>query len=433
MANKLVHQEEAKKFLSEAGKEFAVIQNPNTVFPKNEVIPLADRIENTVDSIKAVVMDMDGTTTTTEDLCLHSLEFMVRKMSGKLNNEQWHGLDNEDYPNVIGNSTTKHVEYLVRKYESTFNQNDIAKSFIYAAIWTIQNGKDEKRKSEVVENCNHLDLGELIETPYSIDINDDESVKRLTNKYNQNFNDLNFSDLVRIGIDIYYQKYHEILADISNEKSNRNGESLIKPMPGVSVFLPLIKGFLGEAAEKLTDLLVESLDEIANSGTLRKNLKALGEHFAKKPVKLAIVTSSIYYEANIVLQEVFKVLREEIKSFRIDENLKTDLLEKFSNYENIYDAVITASDAHEMRLKPHRDLYSIALEKLGVSNKDFDKVLGMEDSESGTIAIRAAGVGLCVALPFAQTSQHNLDAAAFICKQGLPEVIAQHNCFLNLE
>ena len=92
--------------------------------------------------------------------------------------------------------------------------------------------------------------------------------------------------------------------------------------------------------------------------------------------------------------------------------------------------MITASDSNEIRLKPHRDLYSIALHKLGVPKNKFKHVIGFEDSESGSIAIRAAGIGLSVAVPFAQTSGHNMNTAAYICKNGLPEVILKHNLFL---
>lgn len=76
---------------------------------------------------------------------------------------------------------------------------------------------------------------------------------------------------------------------------------------------------------------------------------------------------------------------------------KLKLLKAF-NYLGFYDAFITATDSNEIRLKPHRDLYSIALNQMGIASKDFNKVLGLEDSESGTFAIRAAGVGLCCAV-----------------------------------
>ena len=106
------------------------------------------------------------------------------------------------------------------------------------------------------------------------------------------------------------------------------------------------------------------------------------------------------------------------------------ILNKFESYQIFYDGFVTASDSNEIRLKPHRDLYSIALQKLAISKKDFDKVIGFEDSESGTIAIRAAGIGHCVAVPFTKTEGHNLEAASYISKGGLPEVILKKNLFI---
>jgi beta-phosphoglucomutase-like phosphatase (HAD superfamily) len=99
------------------------------------------------------------------------------------------------------------------------------------------------------------------------------------------------------------------------------------------------------------------------------------------------------------------------------------------HYRNTYDAFITASDSTEIRLKPHRDLYSIALHQMNVPVKDFGNVIGFEDSESGTIAIRAAGIGRCIAVPFAQTKGHNFEAATLVCAGGVPEVVLEHNVF----
>ena len=107
------------------------------------------------------------------------------------------------------------------------------------------------------------------------------------------------------------------------------------------------------------------------------------------------------------------------------------IIDKFETYQKYYDGFVTASDSNEIRLKPHRDLYSIALHKLAVPKNDFNKVIGFEDSESGTIAIRAAGIGRAVAVPFAKTEGHNLDAASYISKGGLPEIILKQNLFLS--
>lgn len=146
-------------------------------------------------------------------------------------------------------------------------------------------------------------------------------------------------------------------------------------------------------------------------------------------MKTAIVTSSIFYEADIVLREVFKVIYSELNHLLKDSEFKTEILTHFKDYNLYYDAVITASDSSEIRLKPHRDLYSIALYRLNIPQEKFNEVIGFEDSESGTIASRAAGIGLCIAVPFAQTSGHNFKAATYVCKHGVPEVLLKYNLF----
>jgi beta-phosphoglucomutase-like phosphatase (HAD superfamily) len=130
------------------------------------------------------------------------------------------------------------------------------------------------------------------------------------------------------------------------------------------------------------------------------------------------------------MNEVFNVLRKNIASLPLTQSKKELLLNKFSDFKNVYDAFITASDSNEIRLKPHRDLYSIALQQMSIHQNNFNSVIGFEDSESGTIAMRAAGINLAVALPFAQTKGHNLTAASFICNGGLAEVILKHKFFV---
>ena len=427
-----VNQNEAVKLIENLGKEFTVIKNPDYVYPEYEVIPLSEKLKS-VNDIKALVMDMDGTTTTTEELCLHSLEYMIRRMSGLYSKENWIGLDHEkDFPNVIGNSTTKHVEYLISTYQELLNGKDIFKSFLDSAKWTMKFGKDQKRRDEVKINLKQFGLNDLTDNPE----------KQFD--YKNQFDHLNKTDLVRIGIDIYYQRYHLILqrimngesSNVSSELFNDPNKHLIEPMQGIAVFLSLCKGLLGDEADLLIDILLEhhltktGKEFGGNLDSAKSNLKKLGLYFEKSPLKIAVVTSSIYYEADIVLSEVFKVLSESVNNFPITESRKQKIRYAFSDYKNFYDSVVTASDSSEIRLKPHRDLYSIALHQLNIPKDQFNQVVGFEDSESGTIAIRAAGVGLCCAVPFAQTSGHNLEAASHICLGGIPEVLLNHNLFL---
>lgn len=455
MKKKFINKKEAKSFIAKLGDEFAVVKNPVYIHPEYELYPLAKKIKST-DKLVAAVMDMDGTTTTTELLCIHSLEFMIRKFSGRIDNRSWKGLNpKEDYPHIIGNSTTKHVEYLITKYSKSFKKNEVIKSFLFAAAWTLIFGKDNQRKSEVVLNLKSFNCHCLINDKYLDKFNKltpllDEEKEQLTeylfNKYKNNFSSFGFNDYVRLGIDVYYQRYHEILERIRLGESKFIAEELfgdthkhlIEAMPGIPVLLPMIKGLITEHHDLFFDYLLKAFEHKTgkafntfNSEKARKNFIKLCQNFQVAPIKTAIVTSSIFYEADIVLREVFKVISSELNNLIPDSSFKKNLLQKFSDYNFYYDAVVTANDSSEIRLKPHRDLYSIALFKLNVSKEDFDKVIGFEDSESGTIAIRAAGIGLSVAVPFAETSGHNLKAATYVCKGGLPEVILKHNLFIN--
>lgn len=105
---------------------------------------------------------------------------------------------------------------------------------------------------------------------------------------------------------------------------------------------------------------------------------------------------------------------------------------RINDYSHIYDAVVTANDSSEIRLKPHRDLYSIALYRLAVKKEDYKYTIGCEDSDSGIVAVRAAGIGCSVALPFKNTENHKFWAAAHVLPGGLPELILLNNCNLEL-
>jgi hypothetical protein len=80
MKKKFANKKEAKKLISKLGDEYAVVKNPGYIHPEYELYPLAPKIKKPVGALTASVMDMDGTTTTTEALCIHSLEFMIRKL-----------------------------------------------------------------------------------------------------------------------------------------------------------------------------------------------------------------------------------------------------------------------------------------------------------------------------------------------------------------
>jgi len=422
----------ASQKLASLGSEFVVIKNPQTVFPEYEVVPISNQNIYARKKIPAVVMDMDGTTTTTEILCLFSLQLMIRKMSG---NYQFL-LDKEvDYPHIIGNSTTKHVEYLINKYKKMFDVQQIWNNYFEAAAWSLFVGEDEGRKNEIVSNLKIFGLSN-----YLVELSEGKCIK-YSNLPSNIFPNLEDNNLyVLLGVDIYYKEYHEMLHHLKNANGNavrrqiygnEQGGELIVPMEGVSVLIPMIKGWLGADIEVFVDELIEK------SGTtnpdkeqIKQNLIAISNYFEQNPAKLALVTSSILHEAKIVLGEVYRVIAQQINQSGLSAARKQQITEKLSDYSHVYDVIVTATDSNEIRLKPHRDLYSIALNKMGIAKADFFDVLGFEDSESGVTAIRAAGIGTCIAVPFADTSGHKLDLATFIAPKGIPQVLVDKNMYL---
>lgn len=434
-------------------EEFAVVANPSYVFPPSELYPLAPVPALPLGRLAGVVKDMDGTTTTTEPLCLHSLEWMTGRIGGRRAGE-WPGLNRtRDYPHIIGNSTTKHVEYLVDTYGADFDARACLAAWIEAAVWTLAHGRDPGRRREVRANLSALGLKALLERPGFRELAEakEYDAERVARFAKQAASDLlerfraeSPTHRVRAAVDIYYMRYHLILGDIADGRGEGRAREvlgspeahLIEPMPGIGPFLAALKGILGADLGLFADELIAHVREkgleVDNETAARapERLARLGERFERHPVPVAVVTSSIAYEAGIVLGEVFRVLREQAAQWAVAPSRREAALQRFESPHVFYDAVVTASDSSEIRLKPHRDLYSIALHALGLVPDDFASVVGFEDSESGVTAIRAAGVGLSVALPFADTAGHDLSAAARILPGQIPQALALENLFL---
>ena len=451
MATRFVRRGEIESLVSQLGAEFAVVENPGYVHPRFEIYPLAPKQTELSRGLSGVVMDMDGTTTTTEALCIHALETMVRRISDREDAARWKGLDAaRDYPHIIGNSTTRHVEYLVQTYRHDIQPDAYRRHYIRAAAWTLGHADDEGRRAEVAANLAALGVGaltsdsrfQMLQAATDLGVADAVSaVAQLSHDYESRLVPEDHNDITRASIDIYYHRYHEILGQLDRGQGpalaqtilgDRTG-SLIEPMPGVGVFLALVKGWLGNHAASLFDGLhdyVQGLDLETRASWNPEAFAALGRYFSRQPCRVAVVTSSIRYEARIVLAEVFRVLRAEMGNWPLPADRIQFIRSRFEDIEAYYDAIITATDSSEIRLKPHRDLYSIALHRMGIPPADFDRVVGFEDSESGTVAIRAAGIGACCAVPFSETHGHQFDAASYVAYGGLPEVMLSQSVFL---
>jgi FMN phosphatase YigB (HAD superfamily) len=244
------------------------------------------------------------------------------------------------------------------------------------------------------------------------------------------------TELVSAALDIYYMRYHAILKRIGAGEAAAIGQELfgdpdrrlVEPMPAYSVFVPLVKGWLGGDASALA--------AIVRPGATpddAERLERLGAFFESKPAKLALVTASIAFEAHAVMAEVVRLIRDEIATWPIPSSGRDRLIEQMSDYHSVYDAFVTATDSHEARLKPHRDLYTIALYRMSIPREDYCRCIGIEDTEPGIIALRAAGIGLAVALPNRDTANQDYSAACHVVHGGLPELILEHNAFVRTE
>ena len=417
-------------------EEFARVRNLEYVFSPCELYPLAPHSRPPLEHIAAFAVDMDGTSTTTEPLALHALEYMVRRCTNCLTNAEWSGLDPVlDYPHVIGNSNFRHTEFLLDRYGEKIDRAAFRKAFFESLIWTMANMDDAQRRREVANNARNCGLGELLADAEFVKIagetgvaetNVAELVTPLLERYGDAFDPSHAGAMTAAALDIYYARYHAILKMIqagrgeglSRELLGEAGRRLVEPMPGYAVFVPLIKGWLGEDAGALYEPLREYLlshagdrFDVADLDRFRPRLSRLGRYFERHPARLGLVTASISYETHAVMKEVVRVMVEEVSGWPLSTERLELLAEKLSDYRAVFDAFVNASDAHEARLKPHRDLYSIALFRMSVPRAEYRYCVGIEDTEPGIVSLRAAGIGCAIALPNHDTNRQDYRAA----------------------
>ncbi len=438
--------------------EFARVRNLDYIFSPAALYPLAPRVRPPLKRIAAFVTDMDGTSTTTEPLALHALEYMIRRCTGRLTNAEWSGLDPKlDYPHVIGNSNFRHTEFLVERYREHLDHDAFRRAFLEAVCWTLAVMDDPQRRRDVMRNARNCGLAALLEDAEfkrlvageTVTIeNAGKQVVPFVRRYGDAFHYDHLGELVAAALDIYYMRYHSILRlieqgrgdQLSRELLGESGRRLIEPMPGYEVFLPLVKGWLGPEIDGLYENLRDEFLRNASGDypptaldVARPRLVRLAEHFQRNPARLALVTASIGYEAHASMKEVIAVACERIRDWPIASEHRDRVAEYLSDYSAAFDSFINAADASEHRLKPHPDLYSLALRQMSIPKDEYCFCVGLEDTEPGIIALRTAGIGCAVALPNRDTSRQDYSAATIVIKDGLPELILIHNLLLNDE
>lgn len=94
------------EIFTDNGRDYVIIPTP---VETRYLIPEAP---SSFDKLEAVMMDMDGSTTDTEKLVLEAMRQMMAKTLG---NPQFR-FARDDFPNIVGDSTTNHVKYLANRY-----------------------------------------------------------------------------------------------------------------------------------------------------------------------------------------------------------------------------------------------------------------------------------------------------------------------------
>lgn len=104
-------------------------------------------------NLGAVMMDMDGSSTDTEKLVLEAMRQMMSEALGKAEFK----FADDDYPNIIGDSTTNHVSWLIRKYDLSVDDRDELIANYYAKYHqTLRDIRDGKIKEHLIEPMPHL-------------------------------------------------------------------------------------------------------------------------------------------------------------------------------------------------------------------------------------------------------------------------------------
>ncbi|HEY3269154.1 MAG TPA: hypothetical protein VGM37_19760 [Armatimonadota bacterium] len=430
--------------------EVAVVQNLDYVYAPYELYPLAPKVMGPLDRIAAFAVDMDGTSTTTEPLCLHALEYMVRRFTARPAPEDWSGLDPVlDYPFVVGNSNFRHTEFLVGRYGGDMKLEALRDAFFEALIWTLARMEDPHRRKDIRLTAVNCGLGPMLDDPgfqeliaggAVTDDNPAELAGPLIARFGGLFQAGTDAALVGAAMDVYYHRYHLILSMVARGEGERlsrellGGRRLIEPMPGYAVFLALIKGWLGEGAAALAPALLAALPADHPLRDLPEaaaaSLAALGRRFAERPARIGLVTASIAFEAHATIAEIFRGMREDVATWPLPAAKVEAIRNRLADYRTVYDGFVTATDSSEARLKPHRDLFAIALYQMAIPREDYARCIGLEDSEPGIISLRAAGIGCAVALPNHDTTRQNYHAAAHTLAGGLPELILARNLLL---
>lgn len=113
---------------------------------------------------------------------------------------------------------------------------------------------------------------------------------------------------------------------------------------------------------------------------------------------------------HIGAQEMLEALRNDSKRIAIYSGMDRVIFEpalKRHNLDMLVEAAIAGDDAP--RRKPHADGIHLTLSKLGVPEKDYDKVVYIGDKDTDILAARNAGIDSILYFPIAHQILYDLE------------------------
>ncbi len=421
---------QAHALLDEQSTDFARVENPPGIFPAHEVVPLAPGYSTVEASPAALFLDMDGTITCTEPLFLHGVEQVVRRATGWATCDDWAGLDPAiDHPRIVGYSTVRNLEYLHGKFGAAvlpplfFDAVDSALVFLGAhpiphdievriddmmAAYHLEAWWDDAQATHRVESDGAQIRADFLGRYRTIDVN----------------------MFAQMGLMVFYADYLDALMKVNRGDGASVSQAVygdphipaVAPMPGIALLCAVAKGWL--RPEDGPALAAAHGQE----GVQRLGLCL--ECFSGHPARVALVTSSGSHETELVLEAVFRAMREEVRGWGIPQDLVERIQQGFEDPKNYFDTIVTCDDVIEGRTKPFRDPYTLALGRLGLHGDAARRVIGFEDTEAGIIAQRGAGVGVPCALPIEHTRHQDFSAAAHVLPGGVLEALFRHGLFI---
>ncbi|MBI1318203.1 MAG: hypothetical protein GC168_04520 [Candidatus Hydrogenedens sp.] len=445
-----MNAEQAMEELRRQGGEFIVLENLAGVYPPFDLVPLAPKYARVPGKLLAVLFDMDGTTTLTEDICMYSLDYAYRRMAANPDGTtNFPGLSHEqDYPHIIGRSASKNAEYLLQAYGHLCVDASFKRAYLKAAAWNLNPNRDALRRAETQATLVMTGGGAILEDPAFLalvahtahdPLPEDalDAVQEVQGWVDSLCLD-HHEDRLRAGLEIYYERLHSYFhwitqgrgSEVARDVYGDAGRAAIAPLPGIGVAFALARGWmLPEEVEPFAHYLSEvSSVPLTEEGLAR--FEATARWTARNKVMVALVTSSGLYEATTVLHEVFHGLRLETEMWPVSPERRAFYRDKFETAQAFYDTIVTADNSHEIRLKPYRDLYTIAAQQLGIKPSQLKNVVGFEDTWAGITAQRGGGIGVPCAVPFEGTTGHDFQSAAHVFTKGVPQALLEHGLFL---